>query len=91
MRIRICNCQPQTAQTALANAVVTSSAAHAAALHKRFSEPELVSDNSTLQHALRAWRSEQEELNAVGSQPSRLTTLQPLQHLLGRIKPLRQP
>ena len=74
---------------ALARAVLASSAAHVSALNDKFTEPEPVTDKSKLQHALKVWRSEYEELRAVGSTPSRQAQLRSLKRLICKIKPLQ--
>eukprot|EP00959_Pyramimonas_sp_CCMP1952_P086103 1801028-Pyramimonas_sp.AAC.1 len=74
---------------ALARAVLATSAARVSALNDKFTDPEPVADKNKLQRALKVWRSEHEELRAVGSTPSRQAQLRSLKRLICKIKPLQ--
>ena len=73
---------------ALARAVLTSSATYVSALNDKFTDPEPVTDKTKLQHALRVWKTDYDELRAVGSAPSQQTALRSLRRLIGKLKPL---
>ena len=60
---------------ALAGAVLESSATYVSALNDKFTDPGPATDKTTLQHALRVWRTDYDELRAVGSAPSQHAAL----------------
>eukprot|EP00959_Pyramimonas_sp_CCMP1952_P072070 1505209-Pyramimonas_sp.AAC.1 len=59
---------------ALTKAILAPSSARVEALHERFTDPDPVTEKSKLQHALRSWRAEFDELSAVGTAPSKQAT-----------------
>ena len=60
---------------ALNAAITARSHERTAALHKRFADPQAVTTPAVLQHALKLWRDDYEELEEVGATPSHKTTL----------------
>ena len=75
----------------LAKAIVATGSVHAHALHQCFSSPALVTDKAVLQHSLKLWRADFEELRESTCVPSKATALQSLRTLISGIDELKIP
>jgi len=74
---------------ALANAITANSNDRISALHKRFSEPDPVSNPALLQHSLKTWYEDLEELREAGAHPCKETAMSSLHRLVSGLPDLK--